>query len=106
MTAPSLRHTVAILKAVEPAERRAYVQAHLDELAPRHKPRYEGGWWFQSPGHYPLAYKHVADFDDHGRDAYFVVYEDHRDGHSGTTRWNCSECWQARLEEFRTAALG
>lgn len=55
---------------------------------PTRKPHYEGGWWYSQRGHYPRP-----DGPDPWNDR-------NREGHSGTSRADCVECWMARLEEF------
>ena len=79
--------TIDLLAALDATSRRAYVESHLQKLAPPYKPRYEGGWWYEFSGHYPRNVR---------RDHYST-----RDAHSGTTRSTCPECWQARLKEVK-----
>ena len=75
----------ALLKAMSPETRREYVASHLPRLT---APHYEGGWWFQMAGHYPLI---EADRD------YKPM---RREGHSGASRADCPECWLAKLKEM------
>ena len=77
---------MTLLKAMSPETRREYVASHLPRLV---RPHYEGGWWFQMAGHYPLD---SLDYD------YKPMLR--REGHSGTCRADCPECWLAKLKEM------